>query len=259
MMKCPACGIEQEDGVLRCEACGNPLAEGRPWDAKTKSQLELDAIAEEEAQKRRLENKNKIKVQQSMNKELRSPVGNSKVTAPDHLGHEFVVGKSLCGFSEKPGDKKNMSSGTVVLTKEALIFGASEYAIERGHYRIEIPMEIVESFGESSDGKKKLIAVRTFEGEVFYLFVGKREEWMDYFRFVLQKEDQPDEMAENGAVAFGKKILTFVFLIFAVLCLAITWLVDLQPGMNLFCSLLGLLFFGLSAFSILGKRKDTDK
>lgn len=256
MSICPSCGKEVKEGALRCGQCGNPLTEGRPWDKKTKEQLEQEAAAEEEAKVRRADKEGQIKVQTVIRSNLpRRSMKKRPVDPETYLNHDFVVGMSLCGFSETPGDKKSLTSGTVILTKEALLFGRSEYDIKCGHYKVEIPLDFIASFGEAMDGSKKLIAVRTIHGEIFYLFVAKRGEWLDFFRFAMGQENQPEVATPEKEKVVRKWSLVASYIVIAFSAFVMTAVTDLSPLINTLFYMIGVVFLLLSAFTAFRKKK----
>ena len=256
MSVCPNCGKEQAEGSLRCDNCGNPLTEGRPWDKKSKEQIELEETIEEEAKARRANKENKTKVQTEIRPNLsKFSFKKSPVKQETYLDHDFVIGMSLCGFGEEPGNKKNLTSGTVILTKDALLFGRSEYEIKCGYYKIEIPLEYIDSFGEAMDGNKKLIVIRTVQGESFYLFVANRNEWLDYFRFALHDESQPEDVAPEKETAAKKWLLTTVYLVVAFSCFTVAMMMQFNTPVNVLFFICGFGFLILSAYNSFRKKK----
>ena len=256
MSVCPNCGKEPTEGSLRCEHCGNPLTEGRPWDKKSKEQIELEEKIEEEAKARRANKENKTKVQTEIRPNLsKFNFKKSPVKLETYLDHDFVIGMSLCGFGEEPGNKKNLTSGTVILTKDALLFGRSEYEIKCGYYKIEIPLEYIDSFGEAMDGNKKLIVIRTVQGEAFYLFVAKRSEWLDYFCFALHKENHPEDVVREKKTSVKKWLLTAGYLVIAFSCFTAAMMMQLDTSVNTLVFVCGFGFLVLAAYNSFRKKE----
>ncbi|MGN0961972.1 MAG: hypothetical protein ACI4PP_00175, partial [Clostridia bacterium] len=174
-MKCPNCGNEWEEELEVCPQCGNPVSDERPWDKKAKKKAggEQEKTSSEQkpaGQKTRVV------------KEINTPLFKAKVKQPvndeTYLDHAFVIATGLCGYSANPENHRELESGTVILTKEAVLLGKSEYDIRCGRFQIEIPVEIIDHFTEERLDGKTVFALHTVHGQVFYVYVAKRKEWI---------------------------------------------------------------------------------
>ena len=220
MMKCPNCNTELADNVTICPQCGNPLYEGRPWEKKSKAEEAEMKSAIAEAEEKRNEGKNlhepharvKTDVKKSgafgnleTDKEIKNSFFRVRFKKPINtetfLKNKFVVDSALCSYTFDLDCPECMESGTMILTKDAIYFGKSEYDIGCGKYKIEIPTEIVDYFTEAKVDGKKCFMLHTVYGERFFVYVLKKKDWQKNFAYLLpythteKPENHRSEMA----------------------------------------------------------------
>ena len=201
MLKCPNCGAELDDGADLCIRCGNPLTEGKPWEKKNQPQKKKDSAAQDETDYKRP----KVKHQTRRPARGQYERGVAVLEEEHYLEHEFVIREGYCGYDLVSGredlaegeKEPKLKEGTVILTKKAVLFGPSDHAIRCGKYVYEIPVQLIEYVTDTTYSNKPALLIRTEDGEEFKLFVLKRDEWIENFRYVTEYRPAK-EMQETG-------------------------------------------------------------
>lgn len=213
-MNCPNCGNEIIDESQVCPNCGNPLSEDRPWDKKAKkNQGQVDR---KPAQKGRVAGKSRLD--------------------ETYLKDDFIVNIGFCGYSANPENPEKLKSGTVIITKRAILFGESEFHIKTGRYDVEIPVENIDHFTNGILNGKKVLILRTKYGQDFYVTVLKLDEWNKYFGYVLNYVSQDPLDASDDRKNNPKNLKWMkvgVCIVIAFICYLIPVFVTVTPTTRL--------------------------
>lgn len=226
MRKCPNCGTQMEDDIVRCPGCGNPMTEGRPWD---KNRTDPNDGWEPPKVKREDDGIPHIRLQaREKNKDNRYI---STQEREWYLNDDFVVKTGYCVYSRTPDNMEKTEEGTAVLTKRALLFGASEHAVRCAQYTVEIPVELISYVTDGEFRGHAAFVICCSGGERFIMYTGKKREWIEYFESVTEyrpditvKAAEPAESGVKGKNPGGwGKIIAYLlcavlFFVFAVTC-----------------------------------------
>ncbi len=206
MSICPNCGKSLPENAGCCEYCGNPIGKERPWDKRIVGSGTADKVREP-----------KIRHQVArLSKQARYDATQQQEY---YLNDEFVIATGYCGYSESPDSPEELREGTVVLTKNYLLFGNSEHAIRCGNFKLEIPVELLRCVTDAKYRGKAGLLIKTRSGEQLIMYTAKRDEWIEYFKMVTEYVPTGMDLAaerkeERVSVSFwerwGKAFLYFV-------------------------------------------------